>query len=215
VRSFIHSPKVWPNTNGIPYGSCMALSRFGNKTYYYDKATDGGGHVLVEKTATVIWMGAVQTLGLPWIGMRSLQQNCHNFVHRRKVADKQIQGLLTAGNKAKLIRVDRILSTLDQTTECLCFLGVCEVWSEMVKKPRIELLMPWGDGLREKWRPLDDGFPKVNQPNPQHCTTLSQLWEDRETLSTLPPHMWKAARNKPKIGWKRFYQIVCGSKAGS
>jgi len=68
--------------------------------------------------------------------------------------------------------------------------------------------MPWGDGLREKWCPLDDGFPKVNQPNPQHCATLSQLWEDRETLSTLlPPHMRKAARNKPKIRLKRFCSL--------
>jgi len=70
--------------------------------------------------------------------------------------------------------------------------------SEMVEKPQLGLLMPWGDGLREKRCPLDDGFPKVNQPNPQHCTMLSQLWGDRETLSTLPPHMRKTARNKHK-----------------
>jgi len=36
---------------------------------------------------------------------------------------------------------------------------------------------------------------------------LSQFWEDRETLSTLPPHMRKAARNKPKIGWKHFHSL--------
>jgi len=105
--------------------ACVAPSQFANKKHCYDKATDGGGCVLMETPATVIWMGAVQTLGSPWIGIRSLQQNWHNFVHRRKVRDNQIQGLLTAGNKAKLVRVDRILSTLDQTAECLCCLRVC------------------------------------------------------------------------------------------
>ena len=182
--------------------ACMAPTRFGYPTCRYNE--ECRVLTLTKGSSTCAWIGANQVIGSVWIGIRSFQQNLRSYVLVTKAAKDKMNLLREDGNESKRDRVDRILSTLDGSTEYLRCLGVCEVWAEMMEKPRLELMMPWNDSLRFKWNPLTEGFPKVQTTNKHHAAQLMTLWQDRETVNTLPDHMKRAAVNKPKIGWPRF-----------
>ena len=181
--------------------ACLAPTRFGHPTCRYHES---GVWTLAKTSPTCAWIGANQVIGSVWMGIRCFQQNCRNLVFRKRVANVRMEQIRMDVNKAKQAKVDRILATLDGSTEYLRCLGVCEVWAEMVETPRLELMMPWNNSLREKWKPLEDGFPKIQSTNKVHAELLQTLWKDRETVSTLPEHMKRAATNKPTIGWPRF-----------